>query len=233
MTSRTDDAALAETIADLSAKLDRLSAQVEFLTEEALAQRERRQERRELTDDLVPVAREAYLYAVDQLAQVEQYATIDDVTHLVKKLIRNTKNLEDMLDRLESLQQLVDEVTPLTQDASIALMEALADLERRGYFGFIRSGAKVIDNVVANFTEADVEALGDNVVMILQAIREMTQPEIMTMVRNTAQTVRTVEIPEKLSWRQLIRQMRDPAVKKGLARFMLTMRSVAGVEDEE
>lgn len=233
MTSRTDDAALAETIADLSAKLDRLSAQVEFLTEEALAQRERRQERRELTDDLVPVAREAYLYAVDQLAQVEQYATIDDVTHLVKKLIRNTKNLEDMLDRLESLQQLVDEVTPLTQDASIALMEALADLERRGYFGFIRSGAKVIDNVVANFTEADVEALGDNVVLILQAIREMTQPEIMTMVRNTAQTVRTVEIPEKLSWRQLIRQMRDPAVKKGLARFMLTMRSVAGVEDEE
>ena len=233
MTSRTDDAALAETIADLSAKLDRLSAQVEFLTEEALAQRERRQERQELTDDLVPVAREAYLYAVDQLAQVEQYATIDDVTHLVKKLIRNTKNLEDMLDRLESLQQLVDEVTPLTQDASIALMEALADLERRGYFGFVRSGVKVIDNVVANFTEEDVEALGDNVVLILQAIREMTQPEIMTMVRNTAQTVRTVEIPEKLSWRQIIRQMRDPAVKKGLARFMLTMRSVAGVEDEE
>ncbi len=233
MTSRTDDAALAETIADLSAKLDRLSAQVEFLTEEALAQRERRQERRELTDDLVPIAREAYLYAVDQLAQVEQYATMDDVTHLVKKLIRNTKNLEEMLDRLESLQQLVDEVTPLSQDAFIALMEALADFERRGYFGFARSGVKVIDNVVSNFTEEDVEALGDNVVLILQAVREMTQPEIMTMVRNTAQTVRTAEIPEKLSWRELIRQMRDPAVKKGLARFMLTMRSVAGADDEE
>lgn len=215
-------------VAALSKKLDQLTAQVQFLTDEALVARERRQEREELMADLTPLAGEAYQYAVRQLEQVDQYATVDDMTHLVKKLLRNLKNLEELLDRMESVKELVDEVTPLTQTGVITLMEALQDLEQRGYFGFIRSGTKVMDNIVTNFTEEDVSALGDNIVLILQAIREMTQPEVMTMLRDTAATVREEEVPDSITWRELVRQMRDPATKKGLARLMLTLRTVSG-----
>lgn len=217
-----------EDLAELNAKIDRLAAQVQFVVDEAFVMRERRQERDELLADLTPIAGQAYQYAVRQLEQVDQYVTMDDLTHLIKKLMRNVRNLEELLDRMESLKELIDEVTPLTQTGVISLMNALQDLERRGYFGFIRSGSKVLDAIVTNFSEEDVDALGDNVVLILQAVRDMTQPEVMTMLRNTAATVREEEVPDRVTWRQLIRQMRDPATKKGLARLMLTLQSVSG-----
>lgn len=220
------------TVAELHRKIDRLAAQVELLTEEALVQRERRQERDELKDDLVPIAREAYMYAVEQLDEVEEYATIEDVGHLLKRVLRNTKNLEEMLDRFESAKELLEEVTPLSKSAMFTMMAALEDFEQRGYFGFVRSGMKVLDNVVENFTEEDVEALGDNVVLILQTVREMTQPEVMTMLRDTAVSVRSEKPPENVTWRSLIREMRSPQVKQGLARFMVAMRSMSGDKAE-
>ena len=40
----------------------------------------------------------------------------------------------------------------------------------------------VVDRIVTGFSEEDVEALGDNVVLILQTVKEMTQPEIMAIL---------------------------------------------------
>jgi uncharacterized protein YjgD (DUF1641 family) len=217
-----------EDLAQLNTKVDRLATQVQFVVDEALIMRGRREERDELIADLASLGGDAYTFAVTQLEEVDQYASLDDLTHLLKKIVRNLHDLEEMLDTVVSMRELVDEVTPLTQSAAITLMDKLQDLEKRGYFGFIRSGSKVVENIVENFSEEDVAALGDNIVLILQAVREMTQPEIMTMVRDTASTVREEEVPDRITWRELISQMRDPATKKGLARVMLTLRSVSG-----
>ncbi|NIA24298.1 MAG: hypothetical protein GWP04_01880 [Gammaproteobacteria bacterium] len=221
-TTTTDD------VVELSRKIDQLAAQVQFLTEEALVARERRQERDELMADITPLAGEAYRYAVRQLEQVDQYVTLDDMTHMVKKLLRNVKNLEEFLDRMESIKEFVEDATPLTQSGVISLMDALQDLEHRGYFGFIRNGGQMLDKIVTNFTEEDVRALGDNIVLILQTVREMTQPEVMTMLRDATTAVRGQEVPEDVTWRALVRQMRDPAMKKGLAKLMLTLRTISG-----
>ncbi|GBD85092.1 hypothetical protein BMS3Abin02_01492 [bacterium BMS3Abin02] len=220
-------------VAELSRKIDQLAAQVQFLTEEALIARERRQERDELMADITPLAGEAYQYAVRQLEQVDRYVTLDDMTHMVKKLLRNVKNLEELLDRMESIKEFIEDATPLTQSGVISLMDALQDLEHRGYFAFIRSGGRVLDNIVTSFTEEDVRALGDNIVLILQTVREMTQPEVMTMLQDTARTVREEEVPEDITWRALARQMRDPATKKGLAKLMLTLRTISGEQPGE
>jgi len=72
--------------------------------------------------------------------------------------------------------------------------------------------------------------LGDNIVLILNVVKNMTQPEIMTFINNTLMVAtREVEKPVDASLFALIRQMRDPAVRRGLA---LTMRvlSVIGAQ---
>ena len=216
------------TIAELNEKLDRLTVQVEYLTEQAIESKRRRQGWDELLADVTPLASDVYGLAVRQLAEVDQYVSIEDLGHLAKRLVRNTGNLEKMLDQLESLMDIFTEIQPITGDAVKKLMEILNDFEQRGYFAFIKAAMGVADNVVTSFTEDDVNALGDNVVLILQAVREMTQPEVMLMLRNTASTVREQEIPEDISLFGLIKQMRDPAVKKGLARALGALRSVSG-----
>ena len=88
-----------------------------------------------------------------------------------------------------------------------------------------------VDQVVSSFSPEDVHALGDNVVLILNTVKEMTQPEVMTMLRRTASVVREEEPPEDISLFALIKQMRDPAIKRGLAKALMTLRSMSGESD--
>lgn len=221
------------TIAELNDKIDRLTAQVEFLADEAIEARRRRQEWDELKADVTPLLGEMYSYAARELAEVEHDVSLEQIAHLLKRLIRNAGTLEALLEQLESASDLIGTLSPLTGDAVYKLMEVLNDLEQRGYFAFAKGSLGVIDNVVTSFTTEDVNALGDNVVLILQAVREMTQPEVMTMLRNTATTVREQPVPEDVSLFALIKQMRDPAVKRGLSRALSALRSVSGDFSEQ
>ena len=221
------------TVAELNDKIDRLTAQVEFLTEEALAAKVRRREWEELKSDVTPLFGEMYSYAARELAEVEHDVSLEQIAHLVKRLLRNAATLEAMLDQLESASELVKDISPLTGDAVTKLMEVLNDFEQRGYFTFAKAAVGIADNVVTSFTEDDVNALGENVVLILQAVREMTQPEVMLMLRNTATTVRQQEVDEDISLFGLLKQMRDPAVKRGMARALSALRSVSGELPEQ
>jgi uncharacterized protein YjgD (DUF1641 family) len=105
-----------------------------------------------------------------------------------------------------------------------AVME---DLERKGYLVFAQGGLKMIENVVTSFNQEDVNRLGNNIVLILNTIKDMTQPEIMTFVRNTLLVAeKEIEKPVDISTFGLIRQMQDPAVRRGLALTMRVMHVV-------
>jgi len=215
-----------QTLLDLNQKLDKLATQVEFLTEEALRQKRRQQEWDELKDDLIPIGNDVFRLAVQQLEEIEQHARMEDVLRLLKRLMRNTRNLELMLDQLENVTELVQDVSPLSRDAFLTLMQRLDEMERKGYFVFLQGGLEIVDRVVTSFSEDDVHQLGENIVLILETVKEMTQPELMTMLRNTAHVVKD-EVPVDASLLSIVRQLNDPSVRKGLAKTLQVLKSVA------
>lgn len=213
------------TLAELNQKLDRLVTQVEFLTEEAHRQKRRQQEWDELKDDLIPIGNDIFRLSVEQLEEIEQHVQIEDVLRLFKRLLRNTRTLEQMLDQLESVSELWQDVSPLTQDMFCTVLTRLNELEQKGYFVFLQGGLDIADRVVTSFTQEDVQQLGDNIVLILQTVKEMTQPEIMTMLRQTALSIKDEEPVDTSLW-SILRQMNDPAVRKGLAKTLQILKSV-------
>ncbi|WP_420627385.1 DUF1641 domain-containing protein [Candidatus Leptofilum sp.] len=216
-----------QTVAELNQKIDALTEQVAFLTEEARQQKRRRQEWEELQNDLTPVAGEMYRLTVEQLNEIESYVQLEDGLRLLKRLMRNTRNLEQMLDQMESVAAMWQDLSPLSQDAFLTLMQRMDEMERKGYFAFLRGGMAIADNVVTSFTEEDVRQLGENIVLILQTVKEMTQPEIMTMMRNTAHVIREEGPPVDVSMFTILRQLNDPAVKRGLAKTLSVLRTVS------
>ena len=85
----------------------------------------------------------------------------------------------------------------------------------------------MVDNVVTSFSEEDVNRLGDNIVLILNTVKDMTQPEIMNFVRNTLEVAeREVEKPVNTSCGRILGQMSDPAVRRGLALTLRVLRVV-------
>lgn len=216
-----------QTIVELNQKIDALTVQMAYLTEETRLQQRRRQEMDELKNDLTPIMTEAFRLSVEQLDEVESYVQLEDVLRLAKRLARNTRNLERMLDQMESLAELGRDFSPLTQDAFLTLMTRLDEMERKGYFNFVRGGMGIMDNVVTSFTEEDVRQLGENVVLILQTVKEMTQPDIMQMMRSTASVIREEETADNVSMLSILRQLNDPAVKRGLAKTLTVLKTVS------
>lgn len=216
-----------QTILELNEKVDSLSTQIAFLTEEAHIQRQRRQEWDELKSDLTPVASEVYRLSVQQLDEVESYVHIEDIARLLKRLMRNTRNLEQILDQLESIADMAQEFGPVSEGAFLALMTRLDEMERNGYFAFMRGGRQIMDQIVTNFDEDDLSQLGDNIVLILQTLKEMTQPEVMRMLQSTASVMREGDIDGDVSMLSILRQLNDPAVKRGLAKTLTVLKTVS------
>ena len=218
-----------QTILDLNTKIDALTAQLGVLTEYVEDQRRRQREWDDLKADLTPVAMDAYKVAVEQFEELEPYVQLEDLIYLVKRVARNTRNIEMLLDQVESLSDLVNDVSPIVNDAVLMAVEQMDAMERRGYFRLVKEGQVVIDNIVDNFGPEDVRQLGDNVVTILTTVKQMTQPEIMGMMQNLAGGLRTVEAqPSEVStsvW-SLLKQFRDPQTRRGLAITLGMLRAV-------
>ena len=214
-------------LVELNEKIDRLTEQVAYLADEAYEQRRRRQEWDDLKNDMTPIMGEVYRLSVQQLDEVEQYVQLEDVLLLLKRLMRNTRNLEKLLDQVESFADFGYDVGPLTQDAFLSLMSQLNEMEQKGYFTFLRGGMEIMDEIVTSFSAEDVKQLGENIVLILQTVKEMTQPEIMQVMRNTAVVMREDEPVDDISMFGILRQLNDPAVKRGLAKTLTVLKTVS------
>ena len=216
-----------QTLMDLNSKIDALTTQVAYLTEQTRLAERQRQERAELMQDLLPIANDAYGLITAQLEDVQQYVAPEDLLRLVKQLLRNGPMLEKLLGQLESLADLVESVGPLSNDAFAQAVTTLQGMEQRGYFTFAKGGAQIADTIVTSFGEEDVKRLGDNVVLILNTVKDMTQPEIMGFVRNFVANVELeVEKPVNTSLPALLGQMRDPNVRRGLVLTMRVLRVI-------
>lgn len=216
-----------QSLADLNQKIDQLTMQVAYLTQQAQMAERQRRDREELMRDLTPVVNEAFRLSVEQLEEVEQYVDLSDLLNILKRVLRNGRNIEKMLDQLESLMDFSETVGPITDQAFSQAVDALATMEQKGYFLFARGGMQIMDNIVTSFSEEDVRLLGENVVLILQTIKAMTQPEIMNFARNMAQAIEQQDDAEvNIGYRYLLQQMRNPDVRRG---FALTMRVLSSI----
>lgn len=224
-------AATIDRASELERKIDALTAQVEFLTEEALHQRRRRIALEELQADLTPIA----MTAVERSAYTLDGVDIDpgDLFQLGARVAANARLLETMIVQLESLADLATDIAPIvSQGVDLAIAKA-AGFEERGYFEFAGAAAGVVDRVVANYTREDVEALGDNIVQMLEIIRDLTQPEMLAVAqrllavvhRQSEMATREPEEPPGLF--TLMGKLRDPEIRRGMGRALDTFAAVS------
>ena len=80
-----------QSVAALHRKIDLLTDQVLYLTA-------RQRAFDDLKADVTPIVNDAYQVMVEELSQVDRDFTLEDLTDLGRKLLRNTRNISKMLD---------------------------------------------------------------------------------------------------------------------------------------
>ena len=217
----------------LEAKIDMLTDQMAILTADALHRRQQQEAFSELTTDLARVSEGAMDMATRELQALSETADLTDTVRLLRRLVEVAPTLERALVGLSAAGEFVDEVAPLGTDVMTLLTDRLDTAERTGWFRFGAAAVGVAERVVTTFDEDDVQRLGDNVVAMLEALREITQPDMLVFlgrmvaaVEAEQQAVENEPVDPPSLW-ALARQVRDPDVRRGMARALHTLGTVS------
>jgi hypothetical protein len=164
------------------------------------------------------------------LAALDMSGALESLSEQMQFLVDDAEERRKLRD---SLGELVSDLSPIASQGMGSLTKVLGDAEQRGYFEFARNSLGVVDKVASSFSAEDIESLGSNIVLILETIKEMTQPQIMELMRSTFHNIHEVEPPEAApSMLGLLRQMREVEVRRGLARLIVVLRSLGMAEPE-
>lgn len=177
----------------------------------------------DLVSDVSIITKDAFSSAVEELDTRGIELNIDDIKLLAFKLIRNVNNFSQVMDMFESFTDLLKDVTPMINEAGIDFTHKLNEFEQKGYFEFFKELSRIIDNIITSYPPEDVRALADNVVTILDTVKNLTQPDMLKAMNNAINIFKnldTKDIPEYSLWKAF-REMNTPEMKQGIG-FMIT-----------
>lgn len=203
---------------NVQSQIDEMNKKLDFIIEEIELQRKHRQEIEDLKDDLMRVGKDVYSTTVEELEGVADNLKTGDIVHLGKKLLINVNNITRMFEQLESLNDLVKDFGPISRELSIDMMAKLDEFDRKGYFGFAKELGQALDNIVDSFSVEDAKALSDNIVTILNTVKNLTQPDMLNSVNNAVNVYKylDMEIEDDISLLQLLKEMKSPETKRAV-----------------
>ncbi|GAB4192448.1 MAG: hypothetical protein Kow00108_26890 [Calditrichia bacterium] len=198
-------------IQEINSKLDAITAYIE-------EEQKRKRALDELKDDLTLIGKDAFGMAVEELDEISHHFEMEDLLHLVKRLLRNVRNLNRLFDMLESGLSFMDDAKPITRESFNSLLEMLDEMEKKGYFEFLKETVKIFDTIVTSFSVEDVVALRENIVSILQTVKGLTQPEMLDTVNNALGFFHYLgeKVEEDVSFWDIFKELKDPQTKKGM-----------------
>ena len=211
-----------ETI-DMQQQINAMNRKLEIVLEEIAIQKQKRQEVEDLVTDLSIIGKDMFRASVVELDHAGVELDNEALKSLFFKLLRNVGTLNDLLEMLESVTDLAKDAAPIVHQMGLQGINQMNELENKGYFEFARELFAIIDNIVTHFSKEDVRLLAENIVTILETIKNLTQPEMLDAMNNAVSIynkIETRDIKEYSLWKAF-KEMRSPEMRKGIG-FMIT-----------
>ena len=204
-------------------QIDDINRKLDIILEEVFSQKQSRETISDLADDLSLVGKDVFKNTVIELDKAGVELDSDALKGTGIRLIRNIDNINEFLDTLESINDFLKDATPIARQVGLDTIQKMNELDQKGYIEFFKELSKVLENIISHFSVEDVRDLSDNVVTILETVKEMTQPDMLSAMDNAVNVFKnldTKDIPEYSLWKAM-KEMRSPEMKKGLG-FMIT-----------
>jgi uncharacterized protein YjgD (DUF1641 family) len=216
-------------LTDQQSQIEEISSKLDTVLEYLQIQKRKSAVVDDLVSDLSLIGKDMYDTTVTELENRLVEIDPDQLRELILKLVKNIPTFIRMIDTIESLTDLAKDASPMVNEMVIDFTKKLHEFEQKGYFEFLRESARIIDNIVVNFSTDDIGQLADNIVTILQTIKNLTQPEVLRGINNAVKVFNSMEmekIPEYSYWR-LLREMGSSEMKRGMAFMVIFMKNLA------
>lgn len=183
----------------------------------------------DLVSDLSIIGKDVYDSTVEELDKRQVEIEPSELTDLAVSFLRNIGNIKTVMNTLEMAIDLSKELVPITNEVIIDFTKELDVYEQKGYFKFFKELKPIMDNIVTGFSPQDLRELADSIVSILSLVKEMTQPEVLGLMKNATKAFNSMEtesVPSYSIWR-VIREMNSPEMKKALGYGITFMKNVS------
>jgi uncharacterized protein YjgD (DUF1641 family) len=216
-------------------QIDAVNRKLDLILEEMELQRRHRREMDDLKDDLMRVARDAYQSALVELEEVHDHLQTGDMLFFAKKLLRNITTLTRMFEQVEGMKDFFEDFAPISRELFIDAMHKLDEFDRKGYFAFLHQLSQGLDNIVTSFTPDDVRLLNENLVTILNTIKNLTQPDMLQAVNNAVAVYKHLDfdVREDPSLFALLRQINAPETRRGLALALRFLQNLSQQQPDD
>jgi len=176
--------------------LELLHKKIDFLTEAVTQTQRRQRELDELRQGLTPLASDIFKTAVEELDEVAPYFSYEDLIFLVKKLLRNTRNILVLLESMENAADFFKDALPLSKPLFQSVLETFNTLEQKGYFTFLTNMVQIFDKVVTSFTEEELKQFTENVDSLIRSTKLLSQNNVIQKLENALITFNDLQDSE-------------------------------------
>ena len=209
-------------IAELNQKVDTI---LEYVNQQRL--------KSQAIDDLIAdasiIGKDVYDSTVQALDDREVRLEPDDLRELGIRFAQNVGNFNTMLDTLGSAMDLLKDVGLIANEVIIDSTKKLHEFEQKGYFEFLKEIGAIIDKIVTHYGINDVRMLGDNVVTILDTVKNLTQPEMLKSIDTAVKVFSNMEtenVPEYSIFR-VMREINKPEMKRAWGFLFTFMKNMS------
>jgi len=214
---------------NIQSQIDALNSKMDLLLEYVNEQRLKSKTVEDFISDVSIIGKDVYDSTVEELDRRQVEIDPAELTELGIIFARNIKTFITLMNTLESMMDLMKELSPIANEVIIDVSKKLGDLENKGYVEFFKEVFRIFDTIVSGFTLQDVKDLADNTVNILQTVKRLTQPDMMASIDNAVKIYSSIEIeniPEYSLWKTM-KEMNSPEMKQSLGFIVTFMKNVA------
>jgi len=213
---------------DTQVQINDINQKLDLILEELAIQKQRRLALEDLATDLNLIGNDLFKATVDELDHAGVEVDTEQIKSLFFRLLRNAGTLNEILQMAESMVDLSKDIGPVITQMGLDGIQKMHEMEQRGYFEFLKEVSGIIDNIVTHYTAEDVKLLADNIVTILETVKNLTQPEMLGAMNNAINVFQKLEIEnvEEYSLWKAFKELRTPEGRKGIGFIMTFLKNM-------
>jgi uncharacterized protein YjgD (DUF1641 family) len=160
-------------------KLDSLQEEVQEL-------RRSQKVYQELFNDMNPLLKQGFQVMLKEMSYIEDAFQLEDLYLLMKRAIRNVRNLAYLLDQLENMVELWRTMEPMMKSTVHNTIRYLGTLEAKGVFRTYEAMLDIRGKVAKQYGPEDIAAMGDSFVQLLGLLKKLSNPEALALLDKLA-----------------------------------------------
>lgn len=201
----------------MSDEIKILTEKVDFLTENVLNLTSRLKSIDDLKEDVSLFTKDAFNEVVDFMSEVDFHFKSKDFLSMVKKILRNINNISKMLDQLQSINEFIDDLSPLSREIFDDVTDKIFILEQKGILESLKRTFSIIGELSENFDPDDITNFGKAMVLMLKIAKRVANPENLEKLDKIADEIDKYDYDKnkKVSLLKILKKAKDPIVLKG------------------